>query len=270
MHRFNRIQILTILLITMCLIFTSCGSTETADDTKSTVTEEVSSDENSDSDATIENKADVSEEDISTEDTKASQDVEASTESTEEETLAEVEPADTDYVLVTDYIPEIVVDLKYATSDNFTGTVIYDFTDAYLRYGTVKKLKEANDEFVAMGYTIKIWDAYRPFSAQEYMWTVYPDGRYVANPKYGPKAHNLGGTMDITLVTLDGAEVLMPTGFDDFSLLADRDYSDVSEEAAYNARLLEDVMERHGFTGYSGEWWDYSDTTTYEYLDFNP
>lgn len=180
------------------------------------------------------------------------------------------EPADTDFVKITDYIPDIVVDLKYATADNFTGTVIYDFKDAYLRYGTVKKLAVAQEKFKAMGYYIKIWDAYRPFAAQEKLWQVCPNPRYVANPANGMKAHNLGGTIDMTLVTFDGNEVVMPTAFDDFSLKADRDYSDVPETAAGNARMMERVMTECGFVGYAGEWWDYSDTIVYEAYDFKP
>ena len=180
------------------------------------------------------------------------------------------EPADTDFVKITDYIPDIVVDLKYATADNFTGTVIYDFKDAYLRYGTVKKLAVAQEKFKAMGYYIKIWDAYRPFAAQEKLWQVWQNPRYVANTATGRKAHNRGGTIDMTLVTFDGNEVEMPTAFDDFSLKADRDYSDVPETAAGNARMMERVMTECGFVGYAGEWWDYSDTTAYEACDFEP
>lgn len=180
------------------------------------------------------------------------------------------EPADTDFVRIMDYIPDIVIDLKYATADNFTGTVIYDFKDAYLRYGTVKKLAVAQEKFKAMGYYIKIWDAYRPFAAQEKLWQVCPNPRYVANPANGMKAHNLGGTIDMTLVTFNGNEVEMPTAFDDFSLKADRDYSDVPETAAGNAKMMERVMTECGFVGYVGEWWDYSDTTIYEAYDFKP
>lgn len=74
----------------------------------------------------------------------------------------------------------------------------------------------------------------------------------------------------MTLVTFDGNEVEMPTGFDDFSLKADRDYSDVPETAAGNAKMMERVMTECGFVGYAGEWWDYSDTTAYEACDFEP
>ena len=180
------------------------------------------------------------------------------------------EPATTEKEQTVEEPADIVVDLKYATADNFTGTVIYDFKDAYLRYGTVKKLAVAQEKFKSMGYYIKIWDAYRPFAAQEKLWQVCPNPRYVANPANGMKAHNLGGTIDMTLVTFAGNEVEMPTAFDDFSLKADRDYSDVSETAAENARMMEGVMTECGFRGYAGEWWDYSDTTAYEAYDFEP
>ena len=66
--------------------------------------------------------------------------------------------------------------------------------------------------------------------------------------------------MDITLIALDGQPVEMPSGFDDFSAAADRDYRDVSELAANHAHLLEQAMETSGFKGYAKEWWHYSDT----------
>ena len=179
--------------------------------------------------------------------------------------VAKPAPAsDETMVRVQDYIPDIEVELRYATTDNFTGSVIYDFDDAYLRYGTVKKLSEAQDDLKSKGYRIKIWDAYRPVEAQYRLWEVCPDPRYVADPNKGITSHSRGDTMDITLVHRDGSAVRMPTEFDDFSLKADRDYSDCDAEAAGNARLLQEVMTAHGFTGYQGEWWDYSDTTRYD------
>lgn len=179
-------------------------------------------------------------------------------------------PFDDEYVEVLDYIPDVVVDLKYATEDNFTGVVIYDFNEAYLRYGTVKKLAVVQEKLKSLGYRIKIWDAYRPFEAQKKLWEVCPDPRYIANPANGMKAHNLGGTIDMTIVTLEGEKVEMPSGFDEFSVIADRDYSDVSEEARNNAVMLEQIMTECGFEGYEGEWWDYSDTTVYEPMEFEP
>ena len=166
-------------------------------------------------------------------------------------------------VRVADYIPSIEVDLKYATADNFTGTVIYDFTDAYLRYGTVEKLAAVQRELEELGYGLRIWDALRPVSAQFRLWEVCPNSAYVANPNTGYSSHSRGNTVDITLVALDGSEVPMPTGFDDFSALADRDYSDCGEQAASTARLLEQTMSAHGFQPYWTEWWHFSDTVSY-------
>ena len=188
-----------------------------------------------------------------------------------QEITTEKEPEDDEYVLVNKYIPDIYVELMYATDNNFTGVRIYDFTDAYLRYGTVKKLANVQKELKEQGYSLKIWDAYRPFEAQQKLWEVYPDPNYVANPSNGMKKHNLGGTVDITMVAADGSVISMPTEFDDFSLKADRDYSDIEdEEAVKNVMILQNAMENNGFTGYQGEWWDYSDTVEYEAVDFEP
>lgn len=188
-----------------------------------------------------------------------------------QEITSEKEPEDDEYVIVKKYIPDIYVELMYATENNFTGVRIYDFTDAYLRYGTVKKLANVQKELKEQGYSLKIWDAYRPFEAQQKLWEVYPDPNYVANPANGMKNHNLGGTVDITMVAADGSVISMPTEFDDFSLKADRNYSDIdNEEAVKNVMILQNTMENNGFTGYQGEWWDYSDTVEYEAMDFEP
>lgn len=163
-----------------------------------------------------------------------------------QEITTEKEPEDDEYVIVKKYIPDIYVELRYATENNFTGVKIYDFTEAYLRYGTVKKLAQVQKELKQHGYSLKIWDAYRPFEAQQKLWEVYPDPNYVANPANGMKKHNLGGTVDITMVAADGTVISMPTEFDDFSLKADRDYSDIEdEEAVKNVMILQNAMENN-------------------------
>lgn len=213
---------------------------------------------------------DVSEKEMANIQETAAQEVTAQEIITQEITT-EKEPEDDEYVLVNKYIPDIYVELMYATDNNFTGVRIYDFTDAYLRYGTVKKLANVQKELKEQGYSLKIWDAYRPFEAQQKLWKVYPDPNYVANPANGMKKHNLGGTVDITMVADDGTVISMPTEFDDFSLKADRDYSDIEDkEAVKNVMILQNAMENNGFTGYQGEWWDYSDTVEYEAVDFEP
>ena len=213
---------------------------------------------------------DVSEKEMANIQETAAQEVTAQEIITQEITT-EKEPENDEYVLVKKYIPDIYVELMYATDNNFTGGRIYDFTDAYLRYGTVKKLANVQKELKEQGYSLKIWDAYRPFEAQQKLWEVYPDPNYVANPANGMKKHNLGGTVDITMVAADGSIIPMPTEFDDFSLKADRNYSDIdNEEAVNNVMILQNAMENNGFTGYQGEWWDYSDTVEYEAVDFEP
>lgn len=213
---------------------------------------------------------DVSEKEMANIQETAAQEVTAQKIITQEITT-EKEPENDEYVLVKKYIPDIYVELRYATENNFTGVKIYDFTEAYLRYGTVKKLAQVQKELKQQGYSLKIWDAYRPFEAQQKLWEVYPDPNYVANPANGMKKHNLGGTVDITMVAADGTVISMPTEFDDFSLKADRDYSDIEdEEAVKNVMILQNAMENNGFTGYQGEWWDYSDTVEYEAVDFEP
>lgn len=174
-----------------------------------------------------------------------------------------VPESDDAFVRVLDYIPTASQELRYTTEENFTGQVIYDFEDVYLRWGTVKKLKLVCEDLAELGLYLKIWDGFRPVSAQFTLWEVCPNPTYVANPTTGYSSHSRGNTIDLTLVDAQGQEVEMPTGFDDFSARADRNYSDCTESAANNAQLLEILMEKHGFSGYYGEWWHYSDTTTY-------
>lgn len=184
------------------------------------------------------------------------------TESTIEETLP---PELSEDVLVRalDYLPGCRQFLPYASTDNFTGTVIYDFYDAYLRYGTVKKLMQVSEELQKQGYHLLIWDGFRPVSAQETLWAVCPNAAYVANPETGFSDHSRGNTVDLTLMDSNGILLEMPTAFDDFTAKADRDYSDCTERAAANAQLLETTMEKCGFTGYEKEWWHFTDTEEY-------
>ena len=174
------------------------------------------------------------------------------------------EPEDEELVRVMDYLPSVREELAYATGENFTGEQIYDFYNAYLRYGTVKKLAAVSAELEEQGLGLLIWDGFRPVSAQKKLWDICPDPKYVSHPVTGTRAHCRGNAVDLTLVDLEtGQKLEMPTGFDDFSVLADRNYSDCTAEAAANAKLLEAVMKKHGFKPYSAEWWHYTDTVSY-------
>ena len=186
-----------------------------------------------------------------------------SSEMTETEELIE----EIDFVNVKDYISDIYIELKYNTEDNFTGQKIYDFSEAYLRYGTVKKLLCVQNDLQELGLSLKIWDAFRPTEAQFDLWEVCPNSIYVANPNKGFSSHSRGNTVDITLVDSEGNELVMPTEFDDFSKLADRDYSDCTKQAATNAKLLEQIMTDNGFKPYFGEWWHFTDLDEYPVED---
>lgn len=181
------------------------------------------------------------------------------------------EPGDADFVKIIDYIPDVVIDLRYSTENNHTGKVIYDFEDIWLRYGTVKKLMKVQEKLKEDGYRLKIWDGFRPTYAQFRLWEACPDARYVANPYVEFSNHSRGNTIDLTIVYADGNEVLMPTEFDNTTPMADRVYDDCSPDAAHNSQYLENIMVSCGFWGYWGEWWHYTDNTRYPVEEvFNP
>ena len=193
------------------------------------------------------------------------------TETTEAQTEPTIPPEDDALVHIRTWIPGIGQELRYAGENNFTGQRIYPFTEGYLRYGTVKKLADAQEQLAEQGLSLKIWDAYRPVSAQWALWQVCPDPRYVADPRQGYSNHSRGSAVDVTLVDSQGRELDMPTDFDDFSARADRDYADCTEVQAANARLLEQVMKDCGFQPYWQEWWHFSDTDGYPVEgDFQP
>lgn len=173
-------------------------------------------------------------------------------------------PDSSAFVPVSEFAPSVEISLQYATVNNFTEQKIYDFTDAYLRYGTVQKLKAAADVLESQGFGIKLWDAFRPVSAQEKLYEAYPDSSVVSHPVTGYRGHCRGNAVDVTLIDLaTGEELAMPTGFDNFTAYADRDYSDCGVAAASNAQILESVMTKCGFKPLQSEWWHFTDTDTY-------
>jgi D-alanyl-D-alanine dipeptidase len=164
-------------------------------------------------------------------------------------------------VRIAEYIPDINIELKYASADNFTGKAIYTFTDAYLRYGTVRKLTAVQKSLKNHGFGLKIWDAFRPVKAQFRLWEVCPNPTFVANPIKGYSSHSRGNTVDVTLVDLNENEIAMPTKFDEFTALTEQD--NIKPEAENNAALLKSIMTENGFDADSDEWWHFSDTDNY-------
>ncbi|MGE0009810.1 MAG: M15 family metallopeptidase [Candidatus Babeliales bacterium] len=177
-------------------------------------------------------------------------------------------------VQVKQIIPNIVVDIKYATPDNFTGKVLYPSAECYLLQHVALALADVQKELNANGYGLKIWDGYRPLSVQKIMWNVVqgtPQEKYVANPAMGGK-HTRGTAVDLTLVYLaTGHEVEMPTLFDDLTERAWRSSTDCPYRCQVNRRYLENIMHAHGFVGLPHEWWhfDYQDWQDHKPLDIN-
>ena len=165
-------------------------------------------------------------------------------------------------------ISNLYLDIKYATSDNFTKEVIYPVAGCYLLEPVAQALKSAAHEFEQLGYSIKIWDAYRPLRAQSVFWNLVPDPRYVADPQKGSR-HNRGCSVDLTLMDGNRYEVDMGTGFDDFTHKAHRDFTELESAVLKNRQLLQEVMEKHGFIGWQNEWWhfDFKDWEKYPLLD---
>ncbi|MBK1810298.1 M15 family metallopeptidase [Clostridium sp. YIM B02505] len=162
-------------------------------------------------------------------------------------------------VHVVDYDTSIVIDLRYATDNNFTKKKVYPKDICLLQKGTLNKLIAANNEFKTHGYRIKIWDAYRPPEVQQYFWSIVHDTRFIASPYANWSRHNRGAAVDITLVDENGKEIEMPTGFDEFSTNAYRNSTSMSINARNNMNLLTSIMEKHGFNPIQTEWWHYDD-----------
>jgi D-alanyl-D-alanine dipeptidase len=164
---------------------------------------------------------------------------------------------DLEFVEVIKIIPNLVVDLPYASEQNFFKKRFYAANRCFLRRAVAEKLAKVQKSLNAKGLGLKIWDGYRPRRVQWEFWKVVPDPRYVADPKEGSR-HNRGAAVDVTLVDLTtGAELPMPTGFDDFSPKAASDFSLLPPLALKNRTLLHEEMRRQGFSPLPSEWWHF-------------
>ncbi len=174
------------------------------------------------------------------------------------QTNAEASVSPPDIVDMKELNSRIIVDMKYATEDNFTKKRLYNSNTCFLRKSTALKLDAVQKKLEAMNLGLKVWDCYRPLAVQRILWAILPDERYVANPEKGSR-HNRASAVDVTLVDSQGKELQMPTGFDDFSPRAHHHYQDLPDQAIRNRELLKGLMEKAGFIPLSEEWWHYDD-----------
>jgi D-alanyl-D-alanine dipeptidase len=162
----------------------------------------------------------------------------------------------------------IVLDLRYATENNFTHHKLYPVARCLLRREPAESLSAVQKELRTCGLGLKIFDGYRPLSIQKKLWEAVPDDRYVANPAKGSR-HNRGAAVDLTLVDSLGNELAMPTPFDNFTERAHCNYKKLPRKILKNRTLLQQVMERHGFWRMETEWWhfDFHDWGRFPILD---
>lgn len=165
---------------------------------------------------------------------------------------------DTAWVNIEDLSKEIVLDLRYATTNNFMELQIYDCPKCLMRLATAKALLQAQAELQEKGLGFKMFDCYRPQSAQYKLWKKVPDRRYVAPPSRG-SMHSRGGALDLTLIHLDSQEQLdMGTHYDYFGKKAYWVNQDLPQEVLDNRQLLRKTLEKHGFKTVTTEWWHFN------------
>ena len=171
-------------------------------------------------------------------------------------------------VRLLDIDSDFIIDLRYATADNFTGQKVYQSGECWIDEHTAAILIQAKNIFRADGYRVKVWDAYRPIRAQKKFWEIMPNDDFVARPPEVSKmtsfrhTHLNGQCVDLTLTDLDGNDIEMPCPFDTMDGRASLACPDNPPAGTKNGEYLKRVMESVGFEAYDGEWWHFYDVST--------
>ena len=182
------------------------------------------------------------------------------------------------FVLLSDYVPGIIQEIRYFSTYNFIGDRIdgYEEPCALITVEAARALKAVSSELNVKGYRLKVFDAYRPACAVRHfvMWGIedldlrmkpffYPDLEkqelfskgYVASKS----SHSRGSTIDLTLLDMrTGKEVDMGSPFDLFSEISHPDNKNVTEEQYENRMILQNAMTRNGFVPFDCEWWHFT------------
>ena len=182
------------------------------------------------------------------------------------------------FVLLADYVPSIIQEIRYYSTYNFIGERItgYEEPCALVTKEAARALKSVSGEMASQGYRLKVFDAYRPATAVKHFvqWSVddldlrmkpffYPDLEkaelfqrgYIAKKS----SHSRGSTVDLTLLNMStGKEVDMGGPFDLFSEVSHPDYDGITREQYVNRMFLRDAMMRNGFEPIDCEWWHFT------------
>ena len=159
-------------------------------------------------------------------------------------------------VHITGQSHDVVVDLIYASKNNFTGQVIYAHALCFLRPQAEACLRKAIDAASGLGFRIKIFDAFRPQEAQEALWAFAPNPDYIADPKIGSN-HTRGVAVDLTLVDAQGLELDMGTPVDTMNAESHHFHAAHPAKIQLNRMKLLTVMLEAGFVHHPREWWHY-------------
>jgi len=154
--------------------------------------------------------------------------------------------------------PTILLDIRYASANNFTGRPVYPSDRCFLLRKTAKRLHRVQQSLQRLGKGLKVYDGYRPQHVQKIFWQIMPDPHFVADPAIGSK-HSRGAAVDLTLVDAKGIDLPMPSVFDDFSEKASYSYRGGSQESLRNRDFLKQAMMAEGFIPYEKEWWHFDD-----------
>jgi len=162
------------------------------------------------------------------------------------------------FVDIRSVVPDAIVDLRYATANNFVGVQLYPADARCLVHESLAPgLATAAAALRAQGSVLVFWDCYRPHAVQVRMFDVVPNPAWVAKPGPYSRSHESGRSVDVTLAE-GGRLVDMGTGFDDFSSRATAYATEgVSATAQANRARLRTAMAAGGLTVYSGEWWHF-------------
>lgn len=174
---------------------------------------------------------------------------------------------ETDLVELIKLDPTIRLEVRYATTNNFLGTVFYSEARAFMQRPAAEAVVRANRKLKHFGYGLLIHDAYRPWYVTKVFWDATPDDKkiFVANPANGSR-HNRGCAVDLTLYDLKTKRpVEMVSTYDETTSRAYPDYPGGTSLQRWHRRLLREAMEAEGFTVYEAEWWhfDYKDWRLY-------
>ena len=183
-----------------------------------------------------------------------------------------------DFVVLAEYIPSVIQEIRYYSTYNFIGDRIdgYEQPVALITIEAARALKSAANQAASQGFRLKIFDAYRPVSAVKHfgMWSIedldlrmkpffYPDLNkhelfekgYIASRS----SHSRGSTVDLTLFDMEtGRELDMGSPFDYFSEMSHPDYRGITPVQYENRMLLRDLMIRNGFEPIDCEWWHFT------------